>query len=169
LAYILLAIFAAGLFGAVHDQISYSVSSEYYTRFKFQQFGLLNPGIPERIRAAEVGFLASWWMGVPLGALAGAAGFFHRTVAEMRRALLLSLPVVFSFVLLFALGGLAYGVFQTTDFDLGTYRGWYIPARLQHPRAFLCVAYMHNSAYLGGILAIPVAWIFHFGIKRRAS
>ncbi len=34
LLFILVAILAAGLFGAIHDQISYSVSSEYYTRFK---------------------------------------------------------------------------------------------------------------------------------------
>jgi hypothetical protein len=168
LKFILLAIFAAGLFGVVHDQISYTVSPEYYTKFKFHQFNLLNTAIPERIRAAQVGFLASWWMGIPLGGLSGAAGFIHRTAAQTRRALLLSLPVVLCFALLFALGGLAYGVFNTTHFDLGTYRGWYIPAGIEHPRAFLCVAYMHNAAYLGGALAIPVAWIFHFGIKHRA-
>lgn len=169
LAYILLAIFAAGLFGVIHDQISYTVSSEYYTKFKFHQFNLPDAAVPERIRAAQVGFLASWWMGVPLGVFAGIAGFIHRTEAQMRRALLLSLPLVVCFVLVFALGGLAYGVFQTSHFDRGTYRGLYIPAGLEHPRAFLCVAYMHNSAYIGGILAIPLAWILHFGIKRRAS
>jgi hypothetical protein len=166
LSYILLAIFAAALFGAVHDQISYTVSSEYYTKFKFHQFSLLNLAIPERIRAAQVGVFASWWMGFPLGVLTGIAGFLHRTPDQMRRALLLSLPVIMSFVLAVALGGLGYGVFETSGFDLGTYQGWYIPAGLEHPRAFLCVAYMHNSAYLGGVLAIPVAWIFHFGVKR---
>ncbi|MDR3436225.1 hypothetical protein [Telmatospirillum sp.] len=169
LSYILLSIFVAGLFGALHDQISYAVSPEYYTRFKFHQFNLLNAAIPERLRAAEVGILASWWMGLPLGVTTGMAGFIHRTAAQMRRALLLSLPVVLGFALAFALGGLVYGVFRTTGFDPETYRGWYIPAGLEHPRAFLCVAYMHNSAYLGGALAIPVAWIFHFVIKRRTS
>lgn len=167
--YIVLAIFAAGLFGAVHDQISYTVSSEYYVKFKFHQFGLLNGAVPERIRAAEVGVLASWWMGVPLGVLTGAAGFLHRTADQMWHVLLLSLPLVVGFVLFFALGGLAYGYFQTSGIDLGTYRGWYLPPGLEHPRAFLCVAYMHYSAYLGGALAIPVAWIFHLIIKRRTS
>lgn len=167
--YILLAIIAAGLFGAIHDQISYSISPEYYTNFKFHQFNLLNSAIPERIRAAQVGILASWWMGLPLGVLTGIAGAMHRGADQMRRALLLSLPVIVCFVLIFALGGLTYGFLQTTHFDSATYHGWYIPTGIQHPRAFLCVAYMHNSAYLGGAFAIPVAWAHHLVIKRRAS
>ena len=54
LTFIVLAMVTAGLFGALHDQVSYSVSREYFTRFKFSQFQLLNPAVPERVRAAEV-------------------------------------------------------------------------------------------------------------------
>lgn len=35
MGFVLAAMVAAGLFGVVHDQISYTVSPEYYTRFKF--------------------------------------------------------------------------------------------------------------------------------------
>ena len=165
--YIILAILAAGLFGAIHDQISYTVSSEYFTRFKFPMFHLLDPNIPERIRAAEVGFLASWWMGVPLGLLTGAAGFIHKNVAKMRSALLLSLPMIMGFVLAFALCGLLYGFVQTQAIDLAGYRGWYIPEGVGDLRGFLCAGYMHNSAYLGGVAAIPGAWLFHIMMKRK--
>ena len=55
-----LAIIAAGIFGALHDQISYTISSEYYTKFKFNQFGLLHQSLPTRVRVAEVGWRASW-------------------------------------------------------------------------------------------------------------
>ena len=103
------AILVAGLFGVLHDQISYSVSNEYFTKFKFLQFHFLNPDVPERIRAAEVGFLASWWMGIPLGVLCGSAGFVQRSPALMRRALLWSLLVIAIFTLTIALTGLAYG------------------------------------------------------------
>ena len=34
-AFVVAAVAAAGVFGIVHDQISYSVSPEYYTKFKF--------------------------------------------------------------------------------------------------------------------------------------
>lgn len=168
-SYIVLAILAAGLFGAIHDQISYTVSPEYFTHFKFPMFHLLDPNISERVRAAEVGFLASWWMGVPLGLLTGVAGFIHTDVAKMRSALFLSLPVIMGFVLVFALCGLLYGFVQTQSIDLAGYRGWYIPEGVQNLRRFLCAGYMHNSAYLGGVVVIPVAWLFHIVFKHRQA
>lgn len=167
--YLLLAVIAAGLFGSLHDEISYTVSAEYFTKFKFIQFGLLDASVPERLRAAEVGFLASWWMGIPLGLFTGLAGFMHETAARMRRALLLSLPLIVAFTLVFALAGLALGCALTSQVDLASYQGWFIPDGLEQPRNFLCAGYMHNSAYLGGVLAIPVAWAFHFRLKRSAS
>lgn len=166
--YLLLAVVTAGLFGALHDQISYSVSAEYFTRFKFIQFGMEESSLPARLRVAEIGFLASWWMGIPIGLLAGAAGFLQRTPALMRNALLWSLPLIVGFTLAFALGGLAYGFLQTRELDLTAYAGWYIPENLEHPRRYLCAGYMHNAAYLGGALAIPLAWVFH-GVLRWRS
>jgi hypothetical protein len=169
IAFLVAAVVAAGVFGVLHDQISYTVSSEYFTRFKFLQFRLLDAEVPERVRAAEVGFLASWWMGIPLGFLTGVAGFIHPGASQMRKALLLSLPLIVGFTLAFALAGLAYGFFQTATLDLSHYADWFVPRGLEHPRNFICVGYMHNSAYLGGVAAIPVAWIFHFIYRGRAA
>lgn len=166
--FILMAIASAGIFGILHDQISYTVSPEYFTRFKFPMFHLLDQNIPERVRAAEVGFLASWWMGIPLGIFTGLAGFIHRDSSQMRSALLRSLPLIVGFTLFFALCGLLYGYIQTQTIDLFTYSIWYIPDGVHDLRRFLCAGYMHNSAYLGGVLAIPVAWAFHFWVRRRA-
>ena len=155
------------MFGAIHDQISYSVSNEYFTKFKFIQFHLLDADVPERIRAAEVGFLASWWMGIPLGILCGLAGFIQRDPVLMRRALIWSLPVITTFTLAIALTGLAYGWHQTEMIDPASYRGWFVPPDVAELRRFLCVGYMHNAAYLGGALSIPAAWLFHLIFKAR--
>jgi hypothetical protein len=167
--FLFLAIVAAGLFGAVHDQISCTVSPEYFNRFKFPMFHLLDTHTPERIRAAEVGVLASWWMGIPLGLLSGVAGFIHKDPVQMNSALLKSIPVIVGFTLAFALAGLVYGYLQTQTVDIAAYDGWYIPPGLTNIRRFLCAGYMHNSAYLGGVVAIPVAWAYHFSIKWRAK
>jgi hypothetical protein len=169
LVYIALAMLVAGVFGAVHDQISYTVSHEYFTKFKFIQFHLLDDNIPERLRAAKVGFLASWWMGIPLGVLTGLAGFIHPSESQRRRALLLSLPLIAGFTLVFAIAGLAYGFSQTATLDLRGYSGWYIPPNLEHPRDFICAGYMHNAAYLGGAASIPMAWAFHLLYRRRCA
>jgi hypothetical protein len=169
LVFIAAAMLVAGLFGALHDQISYSISNEYFTRFKFVQFHLQNAEVPERVRVAAVGFLASWWMGIPLGLLTGIAGFMQHTPAHMGRALALSLGVICAFVLLVALAGLAYGMVQTAQLDLANYSGWFIPADLEQTRRFISVGYMHNSAYLGGAAAIPLAWLFHFFYRRSSA
>ncbi|HTV40070.1 MAG TPA: hypothetical protein VMF08_05825 [Candidatus Sulfotelmatobacter sp.] len=158
---IVLAMVVAGLYGMIHDQISYTVAPEYFTKFKFRQFGLVEIPLPDRVRAAIVGFLASWWMGIPIGLLVGAAGFIHRDHREMLRVTLWSFLVVVGFTLLFGLGGLLYGYFQTAHIDVADYQGWYIPNDVTNLRRFLCAGYMHNSSYIGGVLAIPVAWIFH--------
>lgn len=56
----------AGLYGVINDQITFSISSEYYTKFKFIQFNLANENNIDKIKflrifVAIVGFLATWW------------------------------------------------------------------------------------------------------------
>ena len=165
---VLLSILVAGLYGVVHNQISYTVSPEYFTKFKFEQLHLLNSPLPERVRASIVGFLAAWWMGVPIGLLVGAGGFIHRGHRRMVRISLWSMLVTVGFTLLFGLGGLVYGWFQTRHINLAAYDDWFIPDNVVHLRRFLCAGYMHNSSYLGGTVAILVAWAFHIMIRLRA-
>src|SRR5262245_51244273 len=56
----------AGLYGALHNQISYTVSPDYFHAFKFDQFGIPE-GLRGRIGASIVGWHASWWMGFLIG------------------------------------------------------------------------------------------------------
>lgn len=53
----------AGLYGIVHDQLTYSIGPEYFTKLKFEQFRWANLGLPPRVLVAEIGFLATWWVG----------------------------------------------------------------------------------------------------------
>ena len=51
--------------GSIHDQVTYSISPEYFTKFKYQQFGF-DPAWfgGHRQTVAVIGFLATWWMGI---------------------------------------------------------------------------------------------------------
>src|SRR3982751_3444371 len=98
---VVIAMFVTGLYGIVHNQVSYTVAPEYFTKFKFRQFGFTDIPLPERVRASMVGFLASWWMGIPIGLLVGAVGFIHRDHRQMLRASVWSLLVTVGFNLLF--------------------------------------------------------------------
>ncbi len=48
-----------GLYGMLHNQISYTVAPEYFHAFKFDQFAIPN-GLRNRIGASIVGWQASW-------------------------------------------------------------------------------------------------------------
>ena len=41
---VLAAIVIASLYGVGHDQVTYTISPEYYTKFKFIQFNLADSG-----------------------------------------------------------------------------------------------------------------------------
>jgi hypothetical protein len=162
---VVLAIVLAGLYGTIHNQISYTVSPEYFTKFKFRQFGLEDMNLPDRPRASIVGFLASWWMGIPIGLLVGGCGFIHSNHRRMLKITLWSFALVIAFTLLFGLCGLLYGWWETRSINLADYQGWFIPDNVVDLRRFLCAGYMHNSSYLGGTLAIFVAAIFHAVVR----
>src|SRR6202521_2478913 len=63
LAYAVVGSLLSGLYGILHDQATYSISHEYFTRLKFLQFHYANIGLPPRVFVAEIGFLATWWVG----------------------------------------------------------------------------------------------------------
>jgi hypothetical protein len=165
----IVAVVVAAFYGVVHDQISYTVSPQYFTKFKFIQFGLTDNSLPERLRASVVGFLASWWMGIPIGLLVGSVGFIHRDYRQMLKVTLWSFVLIAAFTFLVGICGLLYDCLETRSIDLAGYGDWYIPDGLVNLRRFLCAGYMHNSSYLGGALAIPLGWIFQIAIRLREN
>jgi hypothetical protein len=164
---IFVAMVMAGFFGMAHDQISYTAAPEYFTKFKFRQFGFETGPLPERLRASLIGFLASWWMGLPIGLLVGAAGFIHPGAGRMFRVTVQSLWVTVGFTLMVGLAGLIYGYFRTRQIHLEEYQDWFIPEDVTELRRYLCAGYMHNSSYLGGALGIFAAWAYQWTAKLR--
>lgn len=67
----------AGLYGIVHDQLTYTLSPEYFTLLKFRQFAWADFGGPPRLLVAEIGFLATWWVGALAGWLIGRVTVAH--------------------------------------------------------------------------------------------
>lgn len=164
---VLIGLGVAGLYGALHNQISYTVSPEYFTKFKFDQFGLLDTSIPERVRASIVGFCASWWMGFPIGLLIGIIGFIQQGSRRMFTVSLKAMMLALLFTFIFGICGLVYGYVQTATLHVGDYQNWYVPLNLNDTRRFLCAGYMHNAAYLGGTLSVLIAWTYQIVVRLK--
>ena len=157
LGYAVLGSLLAGFYGVLHDQITYSISREYFTRLKFAQFQYANLGFPARVFVAEIGFLASWWVGF------FAAWFIARITvpafppAKAFRYSLRGFLIILAFAFATSIVGYVLGVLHGSNYntweDLATALG------VQDLPGFVRVAYIHNASYLGGLLGLVVAVI----------
>ncbi|MGI9526329.1 MAG: hypothetical protein ACR2MS_04370 [Weeksellaceae bacterium] len=167
-----------GIYGVIHDQITYSISEEYYTKFKFIQFGLENwesgqnigtGKTPEiildnpRIGAAIVGILATWWVGLIIGVFLGLIGLIHRNGKEMFIVTAKAIALTTGIALLTGLIGLLYG----KVFLVENPPNWFLPDNLIDRGHFIMVGSMHNFSYLGGLIGLIVGIGFSMRQKRK--
>jgi hypothetical protein len=157
-----------GLYGILHDQLTYTISPEYYTKFKFYQFGLMDIGneaiFPNpRIEVSAVGFMATWWMGLPIGLILGLVGLVHKDNKQMFRSTLKA--IVVTVIVAFATGliGLAYGKLYLADTGVD----WWLPDNLIDTKNFIAVGSMHNFSYLGGLTGLIAGTMYSIRQKRK--
>lgn len=150
----------AGLYGVVHDQITYTISPEYFTKLKFHQFRYADFGFGNRVFVSTIGFLATWWVGFI------AAWFLARRLIpdqpreiayrQIRRGILSILAVGF----LFGMLAYWYGLWRGPAADYSSW-DWAIQQfRISETWQFVRVAYIHNAGYLGGLVGLIVCLIF---------
>jgi hypothetical protein len=165
---IVIAPIIGGLYGVLHDQLTYTISPEYYTKFKFYQFGLMDWGneaiFPNpRIEVSAVGFLATWWMGLPIGLILGLVGLVHKDSKQMFRVTMKAIIVTVIVAFTTGLIGLAYGKLYLADIGVN----WWLPDKLIDTKNFIAVGSMHNSSYLGGLIGLIAGSIYSVRRKRK--
>ncbi len=147
----------AGTYGILHDQITYSISPEYFTRLKFAQFHYADFGFPQRILVGEIGFLATWWVGFIAGWFIARIVVPKLSPPEAIRNLVQSFLIIATFALTAAMIGYLVGLQRHSNSD---FSGWQEVAAnrgVQDLPAFVRVAYIHNAGYLGAFGGLVVA------------
>lgn len=149
-----IAALAAAVFGALHNQLSYTVGPTYFTALKFQQFGIAEDFAP-RFGAALVGAQASWWMGIIAGLPAFVIGLvIVPRVQSYFAAGLGAIGLVVVFATFSALLGLVGGLAMDSTGLLDSYLTFPDgPTRSD----FLRAGFMHDSAYLAGTIGALLA------------
>jgi hypothetical protein len=154
----------AGLYGALHDQISYTISPEYFTKFKFEQFGLdVNWFRGERQTAAVVGIMATWWTGIFIGIGHGLTGLMHKDYKQMSRVIFKASMITIGVAMVIGLLGLVYGKLFLNGENLD----WAFPENLIDKPNFISVGSMHNFSYLGGLLGLIVGIIYQVRVCKQ--
>lgn len=149
----------SGGYGILHDQLTYTISPEYFTRFKFDQFRAMDFGFPERVFVGIIGFLATWWVGFFAGwflaRIAVPVWPARRAWLEVGRGFLLMTGIaLLSGMVGYGLGFLPYGK-SDPWLEIYASRG------VNDIQAFVQVGYIHNAGYLGGFfgLVAAVLWV----------
>jgi hypothetical protein len=149
----------AGVYGIAHDQLTFSISPEYFTKLKFEQFRWADLGLPPRVLVAEIGFLATWWVG------AIAAWFLARRLipGQPRGRAIGQLATGFAIVFAAAMlaGGLGYlyGLWRGPAADYSLWTATLDELKIVDRWPFLRVAFIHNAGYLGGLAGLLAALI----------
>lgn len=162
-ATLFMCILAAGLYGIVHDQITYSIAPEYFTKFKYDQFGFDPSWLGgHRQTVAAIGFLATWWTGIFIGLGLGLTGLIFKDHKAMRRAIQKAILITFCFGVAMGLFGFLYGRFILTKTGVD----WWLPDNLSDKNAFITVGSIHNFSYLGGLLGLIAGIYYLVRLKR---
>ncbi|QDU65089.1 signal peptide-containing protein [Engelhardtia mirabilis] len=158
IAVVLVSPLVAAAYGALHDQVTYTLSPEYYTHLKFDQFRI-PAGMHDRVGVALVGVLATWWVGPPIGLCLAPFLALRRPAqrAPWRTGLArvgAALATVIGVAALCGALGYALGrpLAPTQEAAAAL-----TPTGVTDPIAYLRVGSMHNASYLGGALGLVVA------------
>jgi len=167
--FVVLCILIAGVFGIVHDQITYSISNEYFTHFKFPQFQIPEYFAKyERIGVSIVGWNATWWTGLLIGIIVGILGIGKPNYSQYFRLKFNSILTIFICTLLFSVIGFIWSKImfsQIEDWPMNIGGGPNSPELLEilqdqtKLENFFTVGLIHNFSYLGGVIGLIVATI----------
>lgn len=152
----------AGLYGILHDQITYSISPEYYTKFKFIQFNLNEEYYSIREKVAIVGFSATWWFGLFLGLILGISGLRHKDWKIMFKVSMKSIFIALIIAFIVGIIGLFYGKLILSEQPKSEFPHWFIPHNLIDFKDFIAVGSMHNFSYVGGIIGLIFGIVYSY-------
>jgi hypothetical protein len=159
----------AGFYGALHNQISYTVSPDYFFAFKFHQFAIPED-LRNRVGASIVGWYASWWMGLIIGVPVLLIGLILPDWRTYLTHGLWAFVVVAGTALVVGLGALVYGYFTIPE---GALPGYWYPPGVADRVAFARAGSMHNFSYLGGGIGIVTGSVYlivaRLRLKKRST
>lgn len=149
----------AGVYGAVHNQVSYSIGPEYFYVIKFDQFGI-PAGLRNRVGAALVGFLASWWMGAIIGGVLVPIALVRGRGRLDVGVLLRAYGVVVGTALLVGLCGIFVGLVLIRPEIFSPIREPGGGPYLDDPTGFYRAGLLHNASYAGWVFGIVAGGIY---------
>lgn len=149
------------IYGVLHDELTYALSPEYFTHFKFHQFAWANPGLPPRIFAGEIGAIAVGWVGACTGWLLARIAVPAWPLCEAIRHTITGFSIALCFAFAGGVSGFLLGWQRRANPDFSNWESYVVPLGIRDPAAFVHVGYVHNAGYIGGLFGLiaAIAWL----------
>lgn len=167
-----ISIVIASVYGILHDQFTYTVSPEYYTKFKFIMFGLASD--PEetmeypRLAVTLTGIIATWWVGLIIGIVFGLVSLLHKDRKAMLRSSVKAILLAIAITTVSGFAGLGYGWFTRNTDGIELYYRYEYGA-IKDIISFHITGCMHNFSYLGGAIGMLVGIMYIVKQSKKAN
>jgi hypothetical protein len=149
----------AGTYGIVHDQITYAISPEYFTKFKFEQFHYADLGLGDRAFVVVIGFLATWWVGLFSGWFLARLGVDSEGAPPTAGSVIRRFWWIIASGFVCGIGGFLYGRHKVGTDALDDWLPYTESIGVTDPAAFVTVGQIHNFGYLGALIGLVIAGI----------
>jgi len=106
-----------------------------------------------RFQVSIVGFMATWWMGIPIATVLGLFSL-HSDRKFMIEIAMKAFLVTMIIAFISGLYGLYIGFTYLADQPKENFGRWFIPDNLIDFRSFIAVGSMHNESYIGGLYGL---------------
>ena len=152
----------ASFYGFGHDQWTFSIGPEYFTKMKFKQFHFAVTfgsrfGASQEMIAGLIGVLATWWVGFVLAWFLARRHIPGQSRSSAVRKILYSFVIVLVCGVVAGMSGYAYGIFRGPDADYSAWSFLFRRYFITDFYAFVRVAYIHNASYAGGGIGFVLA------------
>ncbi|MBS1603376.1 MAG: hypothetical protein JST42_11955 [Bacteroidetes bacterium] len=158
---ICVAIVIASLYGIGHDQVTYGISPEYYTRYKFIQFNLADSGAARHMtqpRSAVVmtGVKSTWMIGLAAGVALGLFALAFRNADRMFQSAMQAIGLALLITIACAVIGGLYG------HNVLAHKGvsWWMPDNISDKPDYITVGTTTNFSYAGAMIGAVAGIIF---------
>jgi uncharacterized membrane protein len=161
------------LYGIINDQMTATISPEYYTIYKHRQF---TPALemfrlmdaPVRVQAVVIGTLATWWYGLFLGIMLGISSIVGRyaPLSTLQYIQIVGAVMAFTLAVSVIFGVVAYIVEPLVN---PTAASRPFLTGIQDIRRAYCVGNWHNGSYIAALAATFIASFWAQKVRRKVA
>lgn len=156
------AVIIASLFGAAHNQISFTVSDEFFSAYLSGHTGVGYWGFTSpRTEAALIGVVGSWWVGL-------ITGIIYSLIFLLLKEKIRYTHIFNAFVINIA----ATLAASCIGFLLGSFIPWnksnvWMDFGINDPQKYVQATYMHEGGYIGTVIGFIAGMIYLFSFLKN--